>query len=67
VSVVARFMRSSRERGRKIHPHQGAGRCDQARLGDDHDAGEPAELGTRTESMRRGISVIFQHANLVPS
>jgi len=28
--------------------------------------GEPAELGTRTESMRRGISVIFQHANLVP-
>jgi len=28
--------------------------------------GQPVELGTRTDSMRRGISVIFQHANLVP-
>jgi ABC-type sugar transport system ATPase subunit len=28
--------------------------------------GEPVELGTRADSMSRGISVIFQHANLVP-
>jgi ribose transport system ATP-binding protein len=29
-------------------------------------AGERLELASRTDSMRRGISVIFQHANLVP-
>jgi ribose transport system ATP-binding protein len=29
-------------------------------------AGEPVELASRTDSLRRGISVIFQHANLVP-
>ena len=28
--------------------------------------GEHVEFGSPTESMRRGISVIFQHANLVP-
>jgi ABC-type sugar transport system ATPase subunit len=27
---------------------------------------EPVEFATRTDSMRRGISVIFQHPNLVP-